>query len=107
VSFQPHQIFSLPARLSLPKGNQQGFPLQFLVVISHQQQESAPYGPVIPPQYQTYQQSEYQVVAPEDYTHQIQHQTGKESVKQTVEVVPENLSVQQQANNGILSILKT
>jgi len=102
VSFQPHQIFSFPARLSLPKGNQQGVPLQLLVVISHQQQENPSYGPVIPPQYQTYQQNEYQVVAPEEYTQQIQHQTGKEGVKHTIEVVPENLSINQQANNGIL-----
>lgn len=105
MCFQPHQIFGFPARLALPKGQQQGLPLQLLVVISQPGQQNVPYGPVIPQQYQTYQPNEYQVVGTEEYSQQIQHQSGKVvGVKQTVEVVPENLSIEQQQDQSILSI---
>lgn len=75
-------------------------------MISQPGQQNVPYGPVIPEQYQTYQQGEYQVVGTEDYQ-QIQHQGSKVvGVKQTVEVVPESLLIGQQENQGTLSILK-
>lgn len=101
--FQPHQIFGFPARLALPKGQQgQGFPVQLLVVISQSGQQSLPYGPVIPEQYQTYQQNEYQVVDNEEYFQQIQHQGNNGfGLKQSVEVVPE---IGQQVNQGTLSM---
>lgn len=107
IFFQPHQIFGFPARLALPKGQHgQGFPVQLLVVISQPGQQNVPYGPVIPEQYQTYQEYEYQVVGTEDYQ-QIQHQGGKVvGVKQTVEVVPEILPINQQENPGTLLILE-
>jgi hypothetical protein len=97
---EPHQIFGFPARLALPKGQQgQGFPVQLLVVISQSGQQSLPYGPVIPEQYQTYQQNEYQVVDNEEYFQQIQHQGNNGfGLKQSVEVVPE---IGQQVNQVV------
>lgn len=91
--------------MALPKGQQgQGFPVQLLVVISQPGQQNPSYGPVIPQQFQTYQQNEYQVVGTEEYQ-QVQHQNIKGSgLKQTVEVVPENLPISQQVNQGTLSM---
>ncbi|KAG5309971.1 CRPI protein, partial [Pseudoatta argentina] len=99
---ESHQIFGFPKRLALPKGQPgQGLPFQLLVVISQLGSQNVLYGPVVPEQYQTYQQDEYQVVGTEDYQ-QIQHQGAKViGVKQTVEVVPETLSINQQENQGI------
>ncbi|XP_077255542.1 hexamerin 110 [Temnothorax americanus] len=99
---QPQQLFGFPARLALPKGQQgQGLPVQLLVVISQPGQQNVPYGPVVPEQYQTYAQGQYQVVGTEDYQ-QIQHQAGKVvGVKQTVEVVPETLPINQQQNQVV------
>lgn len=91
--------------MALPKGQQgQGFPVQLFVVISQPGQQSPSYGPVIPEQFQTYQQNEYQVVGTEEYQ-QKQHQ-GNQGIgpQQAVEVVPENLSVNQQVNQGALSL---
>lgn len=69
-------------------------------MISQPGQQNVGYGPVVPEQYQTYQH--YQVVRTEDYQ-QIQHQGGKVvGVKQSVEVVPENLPIGQQENQGTL-----
>lgn len=97
--------------MALPKGQQgQGFPVQLFVVISQPGQQSPSYGPVIPEQDQTYQQNEYQVVSSEEYQQnqqqqQQQHQGNRGSgSQQAVEVVPENLSVNQQVNQGALSI---
>jgi len=71
-------------------------------VFSQSGQQNVPYGPVIPEQYQTYQQGKYQVISIEDYQ-QVQHQSGKVAgVKQTVEVVPETVPIDQQENQGIL-----
>ncbi|XP_011879152.1 PREDICTED: hexamerin-like [Vollenhovia emeryi] len=99
---EPHQIFGFPARLALPKGHHgEGFPVQLFVVISQPGQQNVPYGPVVSEQYQTYQHGEYQVVGTEDYQ-QIQHQGSKVvGVKQTVEVVPENLPTGQQENQAV------
>lgn len=107
--FQPQQIFGFPARLALPKGQQgQGFPVQLFVVISQPGQQSPSYGPTIPEQYQTYQQNEYQVVSPQEYQQSQQQQQSQGSrgsgSQQAVEVVPENLSANQQMNQGALSI---
>lgn len=102
--FQPQQIFGFPARLALPKGQQgQGFPVQLFVVISQAGQQSPSYGPVVPEQYQTYQQNEYQVVGSNQYQ-QSQHQGKNQGSgsQQAVEVVPENVSVNQQENQGAL-----
>lgn len=91
--------------MALPKGQQgQGFPVQLLVVISQPEQQSLSYGPVIPEQYQTYQQNEYQVVDSAEYLQQIQQGNKGLGLKQTVEVVPETLSIDQQVNQGALSI---
>nr|XP_012214582.1 PREDICTED: hexamerin-like isoform X1 [Linepithema humile]XP_012214583.1 PREDICTED: hexamerin-like isoform X1 [Linepithema humile] len=92
---EPHQVFGFPARLTLPKGQPQGVPLQLLVVISQPGQLSVPYGPVIPEQIQTYQQNVYQVVDTEVYPQRIQQQSNV-GISQTVEVVPENLPISQQ-----------
>lgn len=105
---QPHQIFSFPARLSLPKGQQQGFPLQFLVVISSPNPLNVPYGPVVPEQSLTYQNQQYQVVSVEQYEQlkqqaQISQMGG--GIQQNVEVLPENLANAQQQVQGTLSII--
>jgi len=107
IIFQSHQIFGFPSRLALPKGQPgQGLPFQLLFVISQLGSQNVLYGPVVPEQYQTYQQDEYQVVGTEDYQ-QIQYQDAKViGAKQTVEVVPETLSINQQENQSILLILK-
>lgn len=108
IFLQPHQIFSFPARLSLPKGQPQGFPLQFLVVISSSKPLNVPYGPVIPEQSLTYQNQQYQVVSVEQY--QQLKQQGQISqvgggIQQNIEVLPENLVNAQQQVQGILSII--
>lgn len=89
----------------LPKGQHgEGFPVQLLVVVSQPGQQNVHYGPVVPEQYQTYQQGMYQVLGTEDYQQQIQHQGGKVGVEQSVEVVPETLPINQQENQGTLSM---
>ncbi|EFN84888.1 hexamerin [Harpegnathos saltator] len=99
---EPHQVYGFPARLALPKGHREGYPLQWLVVISQPGQQNVPYGPVVPEQYQTYQQSEYQVVDVENYPQQIQQHTTKVvGTKPTVEVVPETLPIGQQQSQVV------
>ncbi|KOC66106.1 Hexamerin [Habropoda laboriosa] len=96
---EPHQIFSFPARLSLPKGTQQGFPLQFLVVISGPNALNVPCGPVIPEQALTYQEQQFQIVNPEQYHQLKQHSQLPQvsgGIQQNVEVLPENLVQAQQ-----------
>lgn len=74
-------------------------------MISQPGQQSPSYGPVTPEQFQTYQQNEYQVIGTEEYQ-QNQHQGSNQGSgpQQAVEVVPENLSVSQQVNQGALSL---
>ncbi|XP_076648924.1 hexamerin 110 [Halictus rubicundus] len=90
---KPHQIFSFPARLSLPKGQPQGFPLQLLVVVSAPGPLNVPYGPVIPEDSLIYQNQQHQIVSPEQYQQlkqqqsQLPHVSG---IQQNVEVLPEN-----------------
>ena len=75
-------------------------------MISQLGSQNVLYDPVVPEQYQTYQQDEYQVIGTEDYQ-QIQHQGAKViGAKQTAEVVAETLSINQQENQGTLLILK-
>ncbi|CAK9814885.1 Allergen Cr-PI [Anthophora plagiata] len=96
---EPHQIFSFPARLSLPKGQQQGFPLQLLVVITGPNPLNVPYGPVIPDQALTYQEEQFQIVNPEQYQQLKQHSPLSQvsgGIQQNVEVLPENLAQAQQ-----------
>ncbi|XP_033232129.1 hexamerin-like [Belonocnema kinseyi] len=58
---QSQELFSFPARLSLPKGTYSGFPLQLLVVISAGQQPIH-YGPVIPDDVNSFHSNQYQTV---------------------------------------------
>ncbi|XP_029048952.1 allergen Cr-PI-like [Osmia bicornis bicornis] len=95
---QPHQIFSFPARLSLPKGQQQGFPMQFVVVITNSGPLNVPYGPVIPDQALTFQEQQFQIVNPEQYQ-QLKQQSLSQmtgGIQQNVEVFSENLVNAQQ-----------
>ncbi|XP_012154393.1 hexamerin 110 [Megachile rotundata] len=95
---EPHQIFSFPARLALPKGQQQGFPLQFVVVITSSNPLNVPYGPVIPEQALTFQDQQFQIVQPEQYEQLKQQNLAQVSggIQQNVEVLPENLVNAQQ-----------
>ncbi|XP_015605369.1 hexamerin [Cephus cinctus] len=65
---EPEDIYGFPARLMLPRGRQEGFPLQFLVVISpYEISQTTPYGPVVSRQFQTYLKPYYDILNEEDY----------------------------------------
>lgn len=89
--FKPEHVYGFPARLSLPKGTEKGYPLQWFVIITagvHHQPEY--YGPVIEELWQTYQPHHYQVVEHEDYEHFVKDPIDKVTgAYQAVEVVPD------------------
>lgn len=89
--FQPQQLYGFPARLSLPKGTQSGFPLQFFVIITagihHQPMH---YGPIVEEEWMTYQPQHYQIVAQEEYQQYARYPVDKiHGGYQTIEVVPD------------------
>ncbi|XP_058795858.1 hexamerin-like [Phymastichus coffea] len=87
----PQQLYGMPARLALPKGTKDGFPLQIFVVITagvHHQPEH--YGPVTEEMWQTYQPQHYQVIDHEDYEQFTRQPIDKiHRNYQMVDVIPE------------------
>jgi hypothetical protein len=91
MSFQPQQQFSFPARLSLPKGSQSGYPLQFVVIVSssihHHPQH---YGPIVEEEWMTYQPQHYQIVGAQEYQQLTRFPVDSiHGGSQTIEVIPE------------------
>ncbi|XP_015115619.1 hexamerin [Diachasma alloeum] len=84
---EPHQIFGFPARLSIPKGQYGGLPLQVLVVIHTVEPTQITYGPVVTPDLTNYQIINYKVVSVNEYPQVIQGQVNV-GTQQTVDVVP-------------------
>ncbi|XP_033209434.1 hexamerin-like [Belonocnema kinseyi] len=95
---QPQELFSFPARLSLPKGTYSGFPLQLLVVISAGQQP-VHYGPVIPEEVNSFQSNQYQAVAVGQYA-QMTEQSAKGEGFVSIDVVPELDEMSAAINEG-------
>lgn len=91
ICLKPEQLFGFPARLSLPKGSQSGYPLQWFVIISsgiHHQPEK--YGPIVEEEWMTYQPQHYQVVGVEEYSQFSRYPIDKVTGGyQTIEVIPE------------------
>uniref|UniRef100_A0A6V7LHE6 Uncharacterized protein n=1 Tax=Bracon brevicornis TaxID=1563983 RepID=A0A6V7LHE6_9HYME len=85
---EPHQIFGFPARLSIPKGHQSGFPYQIFVVIHAAQPVNFDYHPIVPVDYQHYHQACYHVVPEQQYPQHVQEHY--EGVHPVVDVVPEH-----------------
>lgn len=86
---EPHQIWSYPSRLVIPKGHHAGLPLQVLVVIHSTEKVHIPYGPVIPSEWQTYQTPHYQVVDGEQYHEILSSQEQLPGLHSVVDVVPQ------------------
>ncbi|KAJ8679507.1 hypothetical protein QAD02_015294 [Eretmocerus hayati] len=88
---KPQEIYGFPARLALPKGTQNGYQLQWFVVITsgvHHQAEH--YGPVVEEEWMTYQPHHYQVVDAQSYGQMNANPIDKvHGVYQTVEVIPD------------------
>ncbi|XP_014212554.1 hexamerin-like [Copidosoma floridanum] len=87
----PEQLYSFPARLSLPKGSPSGFPLQFFVIVSAAGQPlNLHYGPVVAEQWRTYQPHHYQVVGTKEYEQFTRNPVDKiHGGYQHVEVIPD------------------
>ena len=88
---QPQQIFGYPMSLALPKGTEGGLPLQVFVIVSPlEQQQSVAWGPVVPEEWQTYQQHQLQILASDQYTPSAESTVaGAHGVYKTIEVIPE------------------
>ncbi|XP_001599110.3 hexamerin [Nasonia vitripennis] len=87
----PEQLYGFPARLTLPKGSQSGFPLQFFFIITAgTQHQPEHYGPVVEEQWQTYQPYHYQIVGDEEYKQFTQNPVDTiHGGYQTIEVIPD------------------
>jgi hypothetical protein len=87
----PEQLYGFPARLSLPKGSQSGFPLQFFYIItSGVQHQPEYYGPIVEQEWMTYQPQHYQIVGDEEYEQYSKNPIDKvHGGYQTIEVIPD------------------
>ncbi|XP_058803507.1 hexamerin-1.1-like [Phymastichus coffea] len=87
---EPEQLYGFPARLSLPKGTKEGYPLQFFVIISGSYNQPEYYGSVVSENFQTYQPQHYHVVDYEQYEQYARNPVDKvNGAYQAIEVVPD------------------